>query len=179
MENSEKDTILDIVTDKCERDMKKKKLKIYLETSLFNFYIDESKGEAHKCTVLLFEEIGAGKYEAFTSNYVISELEKADEEREKKMMGLFNRYDITILPENDRALGLAEIYVAEGVIPKKYEMDGTHIAVAAVNGLDIIISMNFRHIVKRKTIIMTNAINKVNGYRAVEIYSPMEVVENE
>jgi hypothetical protein len=54
-----------------------------------------------------------------------------------------------------------------------------HIAAAAVNDLDMIISMNFEHIVKRKTILMTEAINKLNGYRAVEIYSPREVVENE
>ena len=45
--------------------------------------------------------------------------------------------------------------------------------------LDMIISMNFEHIVKRKTKIGTGNINALNGYRAVEIYSPMEVVENE
>jgi hypothetical protein len=43
----------------------------------------------------------------------------------------------------------------------------------------MIISMNFQHIVKRKTIKMTANINTLNGYHAVEIYSPMEVVENE
>jgi hypothetical protein len=54
-----------------------------------------------------------------------------------------------------------------------------HIALATVNDLDMIISMNFQHIVKRKTIKMTGPINTLNGYRTIEIYSPMEVVENE
>jgi hypothetical protein len=42
--------------------------KIYLETTIFNFYIDADR-DAHADTVLLFEEIAAGKYEAFTSVY--------------------------------------------------------------------------------------------------------------
>ena len=65
------------------------------------------------------------------------------------------------------------------MIPLKYRTDGVHIATAAVNGLDMIISMNFQHIVKRKTKLATVSINAINGYRAVEIFNPMEVVENE
>jgi hypothetical protein len=37
--------------------------------------------------------------------------------------------------------------------------------------------MDFQHIVKRKT--GTGNINALNCYRAVEIYTPMEVVEDE
>jgi hypothetical protein len=65
------------------------------------------------------------------------------------------------------------------IIPQRYRTDGLHIAIATVNDLDMIISMNFEHIVKRKTKIGTGNINALNGYRAVEIYSLMEVVENE
>jgi hypothetical protein len=43
----------------------------------------------------------------------------------------------------------------------------------------MIISMNFQHIVKRKTERMTAAINILNGYRAVDICNPMEVSESE
>ena len=42
-----------------------------------------------------------------------------------------------------------------------------------------IIRSNFQHIVKRKTKLATASINVLNGYRAVEIYNPMEVIENE
>jgi len=49
-----------------------------------------------------------------------------------------------------------------------------HIAIATVNDLDMIVSMNFKHIVKRKTILAAGKINNLNGYRAIEIYSPME-----
>ena len=156
-----------------------RKQKIYLETTLFNFYVDEDKGDAHIDTVRLFKEIAAGKYEAFTSDYVVDELKKAPTEKYYKMMGLFNEYDIPVLSMSDEADRLTDLYVAEGVIPQKYRTDGLHIALATVNDLDMIISMNFQHIVKRKTIMMTGHINTINGYRAIEIYSPMEVIENE
>ena len=40
--------------------------KIYLETTLFNYFYD-SERDAHTDTVALFKEIQAGKYEAYTS----------------------------------------------------------------------------------------------------------------
>jgi len=61
--------------------------KVYLETTLFNFYVDESR-DAHADTVKLFEEIAKGKYEAYTSTYVTDELENAPEVKRDKMMSL-------------------------------------------------------------------------------------------
>ena len=152
--------------------------RIYLETTLFNFYVDEGR-EAHPYTVQLFKEIAAEKYETFTSTYVTDELEKAPEAKRDKMMNLIVEYGVTVLAPNDEAVKLADIYVAEGIIPQKYRTDGLHIAIATVNNLDMVISMNFQHIVKRKTKVATGSINVLNGYRAVEIYNPMEVVEDE
>ena len=155
-----------------------RKLKIYVETTLFNFYIDKDR-DAHADTVKLFKEISDGKYEAYTSTYVTDELENASNDKRDKMMNLIIEYKMAVLAPSDEAVKLADIYVQEGIIPQKYRADGLHIAIATVNDLDIIVSMNFKHIVKRKTILATGKINNLNGYRAIEIYSPMEVVEND
>jgi predicted nucleic acid-binding protein len=156
-----------------------RKQRIYLETTLFNHYFDEDRGLAHDSTVTLFKEIAAGKYDAFTSTYVTDELERAPLEKNEKMIALIEQYGITVLAFNDEAERLADIYVEQGVIPIKYRTDGVHIAVAAVNDLDLIISLNFQHIVKRKTKIGTGNINALNNYRAIEIFNPMEVVDDE
>ena len=155
-----------------------RKQKIYLETTLFNFYVDVDR-ETHADTVRLFDDITMGKYEAYTSDYVISELEATSGDKRDKMIALVEQYDITVLAPNIEAEQLAEMYVEQGIIPLKYRTDGVHIAVAAVNNLDLIISMNFQHIVKRKTKIGTGNINALNGYRAVEICTPMEVNEHD
>ena len=155
-----------------------RKSKIYLETTLFNFYFDTDR-DAHSATVNLFKEIADGKYEAFTSTYVTDELENAPEIKRDKMMNLIIEYGITVLAPSDEAVKLADIYVSEGIIPKRYRADGLHIAIATVNDLEMVISMNFQHIVKRKTKLATGSINILNGYRAIEILNPMEVVEDE
>ena len=152
--------------------------KIYLETTMFNFYIDTDR-DAHADTVKLFKKIVSGKYEAFTSTYVTDELEKAPKEKRDKMMNLITEYDISVLAACDEAVRIADIYVMEGIIPQKYRTDGLHIAIATVNELDMIVSMNFQHIVKRKTKLATGPINAIHGYRPIEIYSPMEVIEDE
>jgi len=155
-----------------------RKQRIYLETTLFNFYCDEDR-EAHADTVRLFEDIAKGKYVAYTSLYVTDELEKTKTDKRDKMLGLIKRYAITVLSMDREAERLADIYVEQGIIPVKYRTDGVHIAVASINNLDMIISMNFRHIVKAKTKVGTRAVNALNGYPAVEIYTPMEVRDYE
>jgi len=155
-----------------------RKPKIYLETTLFNFYFDTDR-DAHAATVKLFDEISAGKYEPFTSRYVVDELEQDTTEKRDKMVNLIKQYEISVFEFSDEAETLADIYVTDGIIPVKYRTDGLHIAISAINNLDMIISMNFQHIVKRKTKLATANINALNGYRAVEILNPMEVVDDE
>jgi len=155
------------------------KPKIYLETTLFNFYFDTDRDVLHTDTVKLFAEIAEGKYEAFTSEAVVGELEKAPNPKKDRMLALIGEYGITPLPVNDAVNKLANFYVAEGIIPVKYKTDAVHIAVAAVNGLDTVVSLNFQHIVKPKVKQLANAINLVRGYRPIEIISPMEAIEHE
>ena len=155
-----------------------RKLKIYLETTLFNFYFEPTR-DAHAATVKLFDEIASGKYLAYTSRYVLDEIERDTTDKRDKMLNLINQFEIPIYEFSEEAESLADIYVAEGIIPVKYRTDGLHIAISAINDLDMIVSMNFNHIVKRKTKIETAHINVLNGYRAVEISNPMEVIENE
>jgi hypothetical protein len=96
----------------------------------------------------------------------------------RKWLKLIPQYSITTLPLADEAEQLSDAYVAEKVIPVKFRNDGLHIAISTVNNLDMIISMNFQHIVKRKTIMLTSSTNVLKGYKAIEIFSPMEVIDN-
>ena len=151
--------------------------KIYLETSAVNFYYADDAPDKRDDTILLFDEIKAGKWEAYTSYTVIDEINSASGETADKLLNLIKNYDISVLPPHDDIHNLADIYVSEDVIPLKYRDDAVHIATASIHGMDIIISWNFKHIVKRKTILMTNIINIRENYKQVSIHSPSEVIE--
>jgi len=151
---------------------------IYLETTIFNFPFADDAPQYQADTKRLFKEIKAGKFRPFTSEYVILELNNtAEASKREQMKALISEYNIEVIPVSDETGRLADIYVAEGVIPRKFITDAFHIAAVTVAGLDYIVSLNFRHIVKHKTIIETEIINAREGYKRVFIHTPAEVIE--
>ena len=145
---------------------------------MFNYYFDENR-DAHADTVTLFEECAAGKFEPYTSDYVLAELEATSTEKREKMLALIDKYNITVLAITDKSDELALRYIVEGALPPSSLLDASHISTASVYALDMVISLNFRHIVRDRTIEMTGAINTLLGYPTVKIKTPMEVIDNE
>ncbi|MDR2734381.1 MAG: hypothetical protein LBC99_07040 [Spirochaetota bacterium] len=128
----------------------------------------------------MFAEIKEGKFRPFTSEYVIEELGKTkDVEKREKMKALITEYGITVLPLNKEAAQLADMYIAAGIISKRYQTDARHIAAATIAGIDIIVSLNFRHIVRHKTIFETEFVNIREGFKRVFIHTPAEVTSND
>jgi len=156
-----------------------KKLEIYLETSIFNFVFADDAPDKRDDTLILFEEIRAGKHNVFTSTTVTEELLREQTDKKNKMLDLITEYNITVIPTTDEMQILADRYVSEQMISARYQTDALHIAVASVANLDIIVSWNFKHIVRRKTKLLANAVNALAGYQNIDIYSPSEVIENE
>lgn len=64
---------------------------------------------------------------------------------------------------------------AVDAVPVRGEFGGG-VAVATVAGADMILSWSFRHIVNRERIRKYNAVNRLNGYRQVDICSPLGIV---
>ena len=110
---------------------------------------------------------------------MLEELEQASEPKRTKMLDLLREYNIKTLEADPEVERLADVYVSEGIIPFKYATDSQHIAMATVKGMDFIVSLNFKHIVKRKTIEMSELINYREGYKKIGIYSPAEVIDSE
>lgn len=95
------------------------------------------------------------------------------------MLGLIPKYNITVWEVEQAAYDLADTYIEMGIIPARFRMDGVHIAMAALNYLDCIISLNFHHINKLKTKTATEVIHRIQGYGNPFICTPMEVIYND
>jgi predicted nucleic acid-binding protein len=154
------------------------KQKIYLETIMFNYYFDKDR-ELHPAVVAAFEAIGAGEYEGYTSDYALDELVLAPEPKKGNMLDLITKYGITTIEGSDEADRMADIYMDYDAIPKNKRLDALHIASASINGLEYIMSLNFKHINKLKTKRIVDFINVNEGYKSVIICSPMEVIDYE
>jgi hypothetical protein len=151
--------------------------KLFLETTMFNFYFYGKGKEKQVYTERLFADIAAEKYKAYTSPDVINELEDDTVEKATAMKSLIGKYNIEILPTSAEIARLGALYIKKGIIPEKYEDDASHIAAATVHELDFVISYNYNHIVKLKTIIGTGLINRREGYQQVVLSTPKEILD--
>jgi hypothetical protein len=153
-------------------------LKIYLETTIFNRFLEDNREYSIE-TKVLFDKISQREIEAYSSTYVIEELDKASEPKRSIMLNLIPKYKIIILEIDKKAYDLSEIYIEMGIIPQKFRIDGIHIAMAAINDMDCIVSLNFHHINKLKTKMATEIIHRMKGYNNPFICTPMEVIDYE
>jgi hypothetical protein len=71
---------------------------------------------------------------------------------------------------------LRDAYLRAEVLGGGSEKDAHHVALATVAKADIIVSWNFRHIVHFDKIRGFQSVNLREGYAALEIRSPKEVV---
>lgn len=150
------------------------KLRVYFETTTFNYFFDERKG--HEDVVKLFEAVKAGEIIGYTSRYVTDELDDAPEPKRSEMLALIEDYDITVLEYSTEADRLARKYIADGAVPKSQFYDSLHIAIASANEINFIVSYNFHHINRNKTRAKTAAINIAEGYSPIIICTAEEVL---
>jgi hypothetical protein len=153
-------------------------LRAYIETTIFNRFCEENR-EYIEETRTFFDKIKEEKIDAYTSTYVIDELEKAPSPKREEMLKLVSDYEIEVLEYNDAAFDLADEYINMGIIPIKSRIDGVHIAMAAIHNMDCIVSLNFKHINKLKTKLLTEGVHKMLDYSNPMICTPMEVLEDE
>ncbi|MEE9378337.1 MAG: hypothetical protein V3V33_09915 [Candidatus Lokiarchaeia archaeon] len=149
-----------------------KKLKIFLDTSVYSAMFDERDLNRQKQTQDFWKDIE--EYELYYSDINIEEIDAiTDEELKKKLKALLKKGKrIEISEEVNK---LTKKYINESLIPEKYENDALFLALTSVHSLNILVSWNFKHLVKRKTRIGVNLINLKEGYKSIEILAPPEL----
>lgn len=158
-----------------------RKLALYLDTSVISFALSEDVSDDDRnITLKLIEEINKGRYEGFISDVVIRELGSTrDAVKRGKLLKLVENMKINeVLAVDEESDRVADKYIEEGIIPAVYRDDALHIALTSVEGLDILVSWNFRHLVKHKTRVEVTGVNTLLGYKPIDICTPWEVIED-
>ena len=81
-----------------------------------------------------------------------------------------------VLASTDEIAGLAMEYISKGAIPKSHPEDAYHIAIAVINGIDYLLSWNFKHIVRIKTRQIVGTVNSTKGLPQITILTPGEML---
>ena len=151
----------------------KRKMKVYLDTSVISALFDERNLERKILTEAFFEEIG--NFATHISEITAAEIERTpDLKLRSKMKEIISQFPMLFL--TDEAVLLAKEYIRYGAVPEGYPEDAYHIAIAVIGEIDFLLSWNFKHIVRRKTRDIVRMVNSLNRLREVEIMTPAELL---
>lgn len=70
---------------------------------------------------------------------------------------------------------LCEAYLSAGVVSRKWRNDAMLVAIATTARADVLVSWNFKHIVRFDRMRAFNAVNTLKNYAQLSITSPAEV----
>jgi hypothetical protein len=155
------------------------KRRVYIETTVVSYFTARPSRDiiiaGHQEATRELWPLLTSKYEAFISAIVYQEAEKGDPSQAKSQLAAIERF--SMIGIDDEAKSLAEKILRGKAIPADYPEDALHIAVAAVNGLDILITWNFTHLNNPFIRRMVRRIVEEEGYVYPEICSPEELLE--
>ncbi len=152
-----------------------KKAKVYIDTSVFGGYFDP---EFERWSKGLFLDFDKGFYQPVISELVETEISRAPEEVQDFLLNFLIKHPEIIKP-NQEIYDLLRGYRNKKILTPKYENDLLHIAFATYANVDVLVSWNFRHIVRFDKIQMFNSVSLEMGYKPIQIYSPREVTKSE
>lgn len=152
-----------------------KQLRVYLDTSVVGGCFDE---EFEHWSNALVSDFRTGRFLPVVSDLVGAEVDVAPIRVREKLTELLE-LGAELLPISRDALDLAGAYSQHGILPPRFRNDMLHIALATVANVDVLVSWNFKHIVRLEKIRLYSAVNLEMGYKPIEIYSPREVASND
>ena len=161
-----------------------KKLRLYIETSVWNFCFADDAPEKKDITTDFFENfVNLSIYSTFISTVVIAEMEDTKDDRKRSnLIQIIETYPIEILDYTDSEAieiqELAEKYIENKIIPEKKLADALHIAICVIKNIDYLVSWNYKHLAN---VIKEHKIRLLNwdlGYRVdLRIITPLELID--
>ena len=155
------------------------KAKVYIETSIPSYLAARPSNDirviANQNITIEWWETRRPNFELFISEFVLAEAMLGHPEAARKRLEVIAGLSELAITNETREL--AKALIANGAIPKKSEVDAYHIAVAAVNGIEYLLTWNCTHIANA---IMRSKIEEICRQEGVEppvICTPLELME--
>ena len=115
------------------------------------------------------------QFDLYVSQFVIDEAADGDQSAAAERLAALE--SATLLSITPEAVALAAQLVRMGDLPKKAVVDAFHIAVAAVHGMDYLLSWNCRHIANAAMRGRIEATCRSHGFEPPAICTPIELVK--
>jgi len=121
---------------------------VYLETSVFGYLASRMSSDlvtaGNQRLTREWWDTRRESFDLFVSQAVVAECSAGDPVAAKERLVFLT--DLPILDVTDDARSLAETLLSDIPLPGHAEVDALHIAVAAINGMDYLLTWNCKHL---------------------------------
>jgi predicted nucleic acid-binding protein len=153
------------------------KPKVYVETSVLSYLAAKPSKDViasgRQLITRRWWDTEREQYRLVVSEAVEAECERGDPQMVERRRELLQQ--VSLFPVEERILEVAKLLVVPGAIPEKAGPDAVHIAAAAVEQCDFLLTWNFRHIANVRIRREVERILARHGYTKTTICTPEEL----
>ena len=154
------------------------KARLYLETSVVSYLASRPSRDlivaAHQALSLEWWDARRRDFDIVASVYVLEECAQGDADAAQRRLALIE--DVAIVPVSAQTEALAAALLAGSALPREARLDALHIACAALNGVDYLLTWNCKHIANFERLPAVERICRDNGYEPPRICTPAELM---
>ena len=156
------------------------KKSVYLETTIVSYLASRPSRDlvlaAHQQITREWWEGRRGSFDLYVSQVVLDEAGDGDQGAARRRLDLV--MSLAVLDITEDVVALAEKLISEGPLPREAADDAFHIALAAVHGMDFLLTWNCTHLANAQLLGAISAVLIRNGYLPPVICTPEELMED-
>ena len=152
---------------------------VYVETSVIGYLTSRPREDpivaGHQNTTREWWQTAADQFDLMASELVVRECSAGDHSAAEERLEALA--EITLLRTTSDADQFADALIAGLAVPESHPEDALHIALAVVNGIQYLVTWNFRHIVNAAVRSTIERICRDAGYEPPIICTPEELLD--
>ncbi len=151
---------------------------VYIETTVISYLVADPGRDllvaAHQQATRDWWKLRRNDFTCVCSAEVTRESEKGDPEQIARRKKIIEQ--LIELPLESKSLELAKLFMATGALPKKAETDAIHLAVAAAESCDFLLTWNCRHLANAQILRRLEREADCKGWKLPMVCTPLELM---
>jgi predicted nucleic acid-binding protein len=156
------------------------KSKVYVETTIISYLTARPSRDlvvaGHQQVTHEWWQTSRRHFALVSSQLVVGEAGAGDPGAAQERLALLG--ELTLLEISEEALTLAKHLLQTGAIPAGFPEDALHVAVAVVNGIEYLLTWNYKHLANAGMRSRIEAACHKLGYEPTIICTPEELMED-
>lgn len=153
--------------------------RVYIETTVVSYLTSRPSRDVvvagHQQITRDWWEMACDRFEVVASQLVLQEAGAGDPAVARRRLEVLAQVELVAMPEE--ALELAQSLVDDGILPLTAASDALHLAIAATNGIEYLVTWNCRHLANAALRRDIERQCRSRGYEPVIICTPEELLE--